>query len=218
MQHHQLYFPVALNITNKKCIVIGGGKIALRKVKSLLEFGANVVVISPRVCDGLNKLITLNKIKVLRREFHRGDLKGSFLVIAATSKYKTNLRIAEEARREHVYVNVVDNPVICDFIMTSYFRRKKLIVAISTSGLSPALAKKLRMYLQKIIGKEYGDLVELIEDMRILLKNKNIKAGSRKWQQALNLEILISHLKNKRSIEARNLVLDKLGISGDQLE
>ncbi len=213
---HRLYFPVALNIANKKCTVIGGGRIALRKVKTLLEFGATVFVISPRLCGELKKLENQNKIKVLHREFQKGDLKGSFLAVAATSNHKTNLNVAEDAHRENIYINVVDNSMLCDFIMMSYFRRKKLIVAISTSGHSPALAKKLRLKLQNMITKEYGDLIELIEDMRMLLKSKNIRTGNRKWQQALDLERLTAYLKNGRAIEARNLLAEKLQIPGDQ--
>ena len=129
------YYPVSLNIVGRKCIVAGGGEVALRKVKVLLEHGAEVEVISPDLCPELARLAESGEISVCNHAYEMGNLAGAFLAIAATDDAKINRQIAAEARSKAILVNVVDDAVNSDFIVPSYLRRMVLLLQ------SPPLAK-----------------------------------------------------------------------------
>src|SRR3990172_11961296 len=135
------YYPVNLNIKNKMCIVIGGGKVAERKILSLLDCKADVTVISPKVTRFIQKLSDESKISILKRYFRKEDLKEAFLVIAATNSSRINRKIIQEANKRKILINVVDSPELCDFIMPSLIRRGDLLITISTGGKAPALSK-----------------------------------------------------------------------------
>lgn len=169
------YYPVCLDIKNKRCVVVGGGKVAFRKVESLLEAGARVIVISPEIIPALQELVHkesrfveapfVNKITHLPREYKSGDIKkGTFLVIAATDDLQLNAKIADEAKRLNLLINVVDAPKLCNFIVPATLRRGNLTISVSTSGKSPALAKKIKEDLQNIYGAEYEDLLNSFKE------------------------------------------------------
>ena len=145
------YYPVFLNISGRKCVVVGGGKVAWRKVKGLLEFGANIEVISPDICPELNELAETGEINVLPRSYHTGDLQGAFVAIVATSNSDINQEVVKEARRSGVLVNVVDDAEDSAFIVPSCLRRGNITIAVSTAGSSPALARKIRTRLKKTL-------------------------------------------------------------------
>ncbi|MEE9583625.1 MAG: bifunctional precorrin-2 dehydrogenase/sirohydrochlorin ferrochelatase, partial [Dehalococcoidales bacterium] len=138
------YYPVFLNISHRKCIVVGGGQVALRKARALLEHGADVTIISPDLCHELAELAESGEVSALTKEYQAGDLKNAFVAIAATDNSETNRRVVAEARRRAVLVNVVDDAENSDFIVPSYLRRGEITIAVSTSGRSPALARKIR--------------------------------------------------------------------------
>jgi siroheme synthase-like protein len=204
------YYPIFLNLKGKKCVVVGGGKVALRKVKTLLNCGADVTVISPKPHAEISKLFKTKAIRLVRRNYEQGDLKGTALSIAATDVKKTNRKVAEEAKKNGTLVNVVDDPESSDFIIPSFFRRGDLSVAVSTSGLSPALAKKVRAKLEKNIGMEYAYLLSLIAEIRSEIKQKGLRASARTWQESLDLDSLILFLKAGRHKEAKAALLGKL--------
>jgi precorrin-2 dehydrogenase len=181
------YFPAFLNIRGKKCVVVGGGAVALRKVRMLLECGAHVTVISPTLLQDLAQLFKKQSITVIRRNYKPGDLKEAVLVVAATNGKEINRRVAAEAVRRRALVNVVDDPEPSDFVVPSTFRRGDLTVAVSTAGKSPALAKKIRKELEQSLGKEYTELVPLVEETRLSLKQQGIQVKAEAWQEALNL-------------------------------
>ncbi len=165
------YYPVCLDIKDKRCVVVGGGKVAFRKVESLLEAGARVIVISPKMNTSLQKLINKNKITYLPQEYKSGDIKkGIFLVIAATDDSQLNAKIADDAKRLNLLINVVDAPKLCNFILPATLRRGSLTISVSTSGKSPALAKKIKEDLQNIYGTEYEDLVNSLGKLRTMNK------------------------------------------------
>ena len=151
---------------------------ALRKVKSLLEHGASVEVISPDLCSELDELARTGAIKAVMKKYKSGDIKGAFLAIAATDSNEINQEVANEARRRNILVNVVDKPEHSDFIFPSYLRRGDISIAISTNGTSPALARKIRAELEQDFGDEYADLVELIKEIRSELRNKSASVNS----------------------------------------
>jgi precorrin-2 dehydrogenase/sirohydrochlorin ferrochelatase len=204
------YYPVFLNVSGKKCVVIGGGQVALRKVKGLLECGAGVIVISPELSPGLNDLAGVRKIEVLREPYRAGALKGAFLVVAATGDKATNRVVAAEARRFSIPVNVVDDAENSDFIAPSCLRRGDITIAVSTAGASPALARKIRARLEKEFGGEYAALADLVAEVRAGLKKQGIKVDSEDWQQALDLDLMLDLLKKGEKSKARSLLQNRL--------
>jgi len=204
------YYPVFLDLNGRRCVVVGGGDVALRKVKPLLDSGALVEVISPRLCSGLKQLENDKKINVIGRKFQPGDLTGAFIAIAATANLQTNAAVAAEGLEKSIMVNVVDDPARCDFILPSYCRRGGIILAISTSGMSPALARKIMSRLEKEFGPEYGTLATITQKVRARLKREKIKINSSRWQEALDLGRLTGLIRSGHVDEAEDLLLNTL--------
>jgi precorrin-2 dehydrogenase/sirohydrochlorin ferrochelatase len=206
----RVYFPVFLNIQRKKCVVVGGGQIAFRKVKMLLDCGASVTVISPVLHPDLSELSDKKSIRVIRRSYRLGDLKGAMIVVAATDVNKINRKVADEARGVGALINVVDDPKPSDFIIPSFFRRGDLTVSVSTAGRSPALARKIRTRLEENLGDEYRSLVTLINDARSSLKRQSITVSAEGWQAALDLDLLTHLVRTGREEKAKAVLMKKL--------
>ena len=205
-----IYYPVALNIAGRQCVIIGGGQVALRKVNMLLEAGAEVTVISPNMCPDLIQMAARGEIRITNREYHTGDLENVFVAIAATDNGETNEQVITEAREGSVLVNVVDDAENSDFIVPSYFRRGSLSIAVSTSGESPALARKIRSLLEKEISADYSTLVNITSEVRTELKRQNIIVDSNGWQEALDVEHMLDLLRIGEKEKAKSLLLDNL--------
>lgn len=210
----QEFYPLSLKIKGKRCVVVGGGGVARRKVRTLLEHGANVEVISPDPCPELNKLGGAGEIKVLRRHYQPGDLQGAFLAIAATDDSEINQQVVKEAQEKAVPVNVADDAEDSDFILPSYLRRGALTIAVSTAGISPALARKIRSRLEKDFGAEYDSLLRLVGEVRTELKRQGIKVTGDDWQEALDLDFIFDLLKRGEEEKAKAVLLDKLMRTG----
>ena len=146
------YFPVFLDIMGKKVLVVGGGKVAQRKIEMLLSFGSDICIVSKELTALLQRKVEDGTIRLLGEEFHEDDLAGMSLVIAATDDQALNRRVSLKARERGLMVNAVDQPSDCDFIVPSMVRRGDLLIAISTSGKSPALAKRIRQRLERTFG------------------------------------------------------------------
>jgi precorrin-2 dehydrogenase/sirohydrochlorin ferrochelatase len=160
------YYPINLDIQNRRCLVIGGGGVATRKVKTLIACGARVTVVSPKTTDALNTLAGTNAVTLIRRSYASADLDGMFLVIGATDDRSLNRQIYEDAEKAGRLCNIADQPELCNFILPSIVHRGDLILAISTSGTSPAFAKKLRQELEKAYGNEYALFLQLMGAIR----------------------------------------------------
>jgi len=208
--NHLAYYAISLNICQKKCVVIGGGEVALRKVAALLEQGAIVHSIAPTLCSGLSLLADSKAISVLRRNYKRGDLKDAYIAIAATTETETNKKVAMEARRQGILVNVVDDSEQSDFIVPACVHRGELTIAISTAGKSPALARKIRTRLEKDFGEEYASLVTLIGEVRSEVKEQGIPISQNAWQDALDLERLIKMVRAGQLEEAKAALRNSL--------
>ena len=204
------YYPIFLNLQGKKCVVVGGGHVALRKVEMLLESGADVTVVSPTLDPGLAQLAKRKTIHPIQRNYKSGDLKGAAIVIAATDIKKTNRKVAEEAKKVKALVNVVDDPEPSDFIVPSFFRKGDLTVAVSTGGQSPALARKVRTKLEETLGNECALLVSLIGDVRRTLRMRGISVDAETWQEALDLDPLIQLVRTGRHKKAKSTLLKEL--------
>jgi len=203
-------YPVFLNINNRKCVVVGGGQVALRKVKALLEHGADVEVVSPGLCPELVEIAGSGEIHTIPREYRAGDLENAFVAIAATDNTEINQRVVAEARRRAVLVNVVDDAGNSDFIAPSYMRRGDITIAVSTGGKSPALARKIRSRLEKELGDEYAVLVSLIGEVRSEVRQRKIKIDGDGWQEALDLDQLLGLLRQGEKERAKATLLSNL--------
>ncbi len=204
------YYPIFLNIRGKRCVVVGGGAVALRKVKALLEHEASVKVISPELCPELSQLAKSRAIQVLQRNYNGRDLQGVFIAIAATDDGEINNKVAEEARAKGVLVNVVDDSEHSDFIVPSQLRRGDITIAVSTAGKSPALARKIRTRLEKDFGAEYASLALLVDEVRSELKRQGIKINGYGWQEAIDLDMLIELLRAGQNEKAKATLLANL--------
>ena len=164
-----LYYPLFLDISGKCCTVVGGGRIAERKVAMLLKFNAKVKLISPKITKNLLNLLQSGKIEVVYREYRIGDLEGASLVFAATNINEINNEIKKEAGIKGILVNVVDDPAMCDFIVPSIVKKDPVVIAISTSGILPLLSGKLKKEINTYITKDYIKYAHVIGKFRTFL-------------------------------------------------
>ena len=160
------YLPISLDINSKPCLVVGGGAVALRKVKLLLEYGALVMVVAPDVTPSLRSLAQRRKIALYQRRFRKTDLKGKYLVFAATNDHAVNRKIFDMANTHSILVNVVDDPALCSFIMPAIYQKGALQVAVSTGGEFPGMAKALRNRIAESLADDVSDFLEALARLR----------------------------------------------------
>lgn len=173
------FYPMYVDIEGSKCVVVGGGDVATRKVMSLVECNAAVLVVSPKITPEIECLANDKRIAIEHRDYIEGDIEGATLAIIATDDPALNKRISQEARDKNIPINVVDTPEICTFIVPSIIRRGDLIISISTSGSCPALAKTIRKDLQKQFGEEYAEFCNILRQFRADLADKYDKQEDR---------------------------------------
>jgi len=166
------YLPIFLDIKNALCLVAGGGDVAERKIASLHKAGARVRVVAPTLTHALARLRDEGKIEHIERDFEAADLNAVVLAIAATDTAEVNRQIAELARAQRIPVNVVDQPELCSFVMPSIIDRSPVVIAVSTGGASPVLARLMRARLESLIPAGYGRLAELCRRYRDRVKAK----------------------------------------------
>ena len=180
------YYPLFLDLTGKVCLVVGGGRVAERKVRALLACGARVHVVSPRVCKGIRALHQTQRIKLAERVYKSSDLKDATLVFAATNDVLTNGRVSQDARERNTPVNVADSPDLCDFIVPAVVRQGPIAIAISTSGILPMLARRLREEIERQLSKDHARYATKVGRLRKLLMER---VGDRKRRQKILKEI-----------------------------
>ena len=199
------YYPAFINLHGKKAVVVGGGRIAERKVLTLLKSGADVTVISPVLSPRLLKEKEARSIKHLARRYRKGDLKDSFLVIAATDSPEVNTRIAGEAP---CLLNVVDVPGECNFIAPSIVERGQLVFAISTGGASPAFAKAVRREIEKLYGKSFSDYLDFVKALRpSVMQEINDPVQREKFLKGLASRHIMATLRATGHEEVKAIVL-----------
>ncbi len=181
------YYPLFLEIQGRLCLVIGGGPVAFRKAAALLRCGAKVTVVSPSLSAGLKRMSRKKKIRWIPRRFSRSDLSGMELAVSATDDPQINRLAAREAGRRRVWINVVDQPRLCSFILPSVVRRGKLTLAVSTGGASPALAQWIRRDLEARYGEGFSRLLAAAGRKREEIRKKKMSPAQRKrlFQKAL---------------------------------
>jgi precorrin-2 dehydrogenase/sirohydrochlorin ferrochelatase len=185
------YYPVALDLKDKLCLVVGGGHLATEKVEGLLHAGARVVVVSPTITLALTQLAGAGTIRVYLRQFQPEDLDGVYLAYGVADGSQTsndrelNARVAAAARERGVIVNAVDDIPNCDFFAVSIVRRGDLTISISTNGLSPAFARWMREYLDAQLPQELGDLLAVLAEVRQQVKAEGPVPPYESWQAAI---------------------------------
>lgn len=182
-----MQYPVNLVLDGRRCLVVGGGKVALRKVEGLLACGGHVTVVAPRVDPELR---TLDGLTIEERPWRPEDLKGMWLVIAATDDPAVNRAVYDAGQGAGVWVNGADDPANCSFTLPSVVRRGDLQVTVSTGGRSPALATWLRRRLEGEIGPEYAVLLDLLATERDGLKAAGVSTEGLDWRSALDSDML----------------------------
>jgi len=201
------YYPVFLDLEGKSVLVVGGGKVAQRKVETLLECGAIVQLVARELTPVLEKLKAQHKVTHLALEFQEGQLKDVFMVIAATDDAGLNQKVSKAARDKGLLANAVDQPADCNFIVPSVLRRGGLQIAVSTSGQSPVLAKKIREALEQEFGEEYELLINLMGWIRLaVLKQGFAQETNQRIFEQLAGSVLLQVLAQKNWTEAAKMV------------
>lgn len=206
------YYPINLDIKNRNVLVVGGGGVGSRKVKTLLSCGARVTVVSREVSAQLQALAASGEIRLEQRSYQSDDLDDMFLVIGATNDEKLNRQISSDAEQLNTLCNIADRPEVCNFILPSIVHRDDLVITISTSGKSPALAKKLRKDLEKQFGEEYGKLLRLMGTIRKKLLRQAHEPEAHKpiFEQLINSD-LIGMIQENKLEDINALLFDILG-------
>ncbi|MDQ1330643.1 MAG: Precorrin-2 dehydrogenase [Thermodesulfobacteriota bacterium] len=206
------YYPVNLDIRNRKCLVVGGGDVGTRKAVTLLDCGAFVTVVSINAGQQLLTLAESGLIELKRRPYTGGDLDGMFLVICATDNEELNLQVSIDAGKLNMLCNIADRPEACNFILPALVKRGDLVIAVSTSGKSPAFAKKIRKDLEKQFGNEYADFLKLMGAIRKKLLSKSHEPEAHKplFEKLINKEIP-QLIKNDDADKIDSLLFEVLG-------
>lgn len=180
------YYPAFLNLEGKPVVMIGGGAVCEGKIPNLLECGALVTVIAPGVTDRIQEWARAQRITWIARDYQEGDLVGAWTAIAGTNNPAVNQRAAAEARARRILVNTVDDAQNCDFITPAIVRRGDLVLAISTGGGSPAMARFVRQELQRAFPPEYGHLLQVLSEARKDLRRRGLRADPDRWQECID--------------------------------
>lgn len=206
------YYPIQLDVQNRPCLVVGGGAVGTRKVNTLLECGARVTVVSQEVSPQLARLAADGRIELLQRPYRGSDLESMVLVIGATDDETLNRQISQDAKANRIPCNIADRPEVCSFILPSIVERGDLIITISTSGKSPALAKSLRRRLEKQFGEEYGEMLMLMGAIRRkLLSREHAPEAHKPLFEALIEADLVEMIRDRRTTDIDQLLSKVLG-------
>jgi len=211
------FFPIFMRLEKRDCLVVGGGKVAARKVALLARAGARVRVVAPELCDELLALLEQGRIAHSARTFEDSDIKDNVLVIAGTNQQDVNRRVSELAHAANLPVNVVDQPALCSFIVPSIIDRSPVQVAVSSGGTSPVLARLLRARLESYVPSAYGRLATLVESFREKVIQRFSDTGRRRqfWENILQGEVA-ELLFSGRDAMARDLLERSLEDSDDE--
>src|SRR6187551_1018944 len=181
------YFPVFLDLKNRRCLLVGGGDVATRKGRMLAKAGAVLRVVAPEVSGELRELVAQQQGELLLREYQTSDMNDCVLVVAATDIYDLNETISADAKQKNIPVNVVDTPALCTYITPAIIDRSPLMIAISSGGEAPVLARLVRAKLEALIPASYGKLAQIASKWRDRIKTRFTDGDSRRkfWEKIL---------------------------------
>ena len=205
------YFPIYLEMSGRRCLVVGGGEVAERKTAALLTAEALVTVLSPDVTETIADWLKQKAISVMPRYYQPGDLAQFELVFIATDDPQVNAAIYREGKSYGIWVNSADDPARCDFILPSVLRRGELTVAVSTGGHSPALARTIREELELYFTQEYESLAALAAEVRKELLQRSITVPFDAWRRALSGDVRQFLMRGDHA-RAKSQLLYELGV------
>jgi precorrin-2 dehydrogenase/sirohydrochlorin ferrochelatase len=205
-------YPVTLSLSDRLAVVIGRDAVAMKKPEALLAAGAHLRVVADGPGPSLERLESTANVTVARRDYRPEDVDGAFVVVASSADAALRARIFADAESAGALVNVMDDIDHCHFAAPAIVRRGGLTIAISTGGASPALARRLREELEAQFGEEWGEVLELLREVRseTLADLPDLAERSRRWAMALDTEELTRLMKAGRSEEARRLLIERL--------
>ncbi len=205
------YYPVFVEMTGRRCVVIGGGAVGERKIEGLLQNGADVTVISPDLTERLGTLAREGAIRHVPRPYQCGDLIGCEVAFAATDDPALNATIYKDAREQKVWLNAADDATHCDFILPAVLRRGDLTMAVSTGGASPAAARAIRDELGKCLTANFAELVRIASEARRELQEKSLQPSAESWNVALGGDFR-RLIEEGKAQEAKRVLLENLGV------
>ncbi|MFQ5898437.1 MAG: bifunctional precorrin-2 dehydrogenase/sirohydrochlorin ferrochelatase [Candidatus Methylomirabilia bacterium] len=204
------YFPVFVEMRERPCLVVGGGRVAERKVKGLLGVGARVTLVSPILTERLASWARDGRLHHVPRAYRAEDLDGHEIAFVAVDGREVNAAVARDGRARGIWVNVADDPARSDFILPSVLRRGKLVVAVGTGGASPALARAIREELDAYFTEDYARLAELVAGVRRELRQRAGSLDGEVWNRVLGPHLRRLIAEGKRE-EAKSYLLEGLG-------
>jgi siroheme synthase-like protein len=208
------HYPVFLDLRGRRCVVVGGGAVAERKVEGLLAAEAVVTVVSPMVTETLHGLAAAGRIRHVARPYRAGDVAGAQLAFVASDDRAVNAEVARDGRAAGVWVNAADDPPCCDFILPAVMRRGGVVVAVGTGGASPAVAAVVRDEIAGGIGEDWAALLEVAADVRAALLVQGRMAPAAVWRQALSDGRLRRLVAEDRREAARAWLHEQVGAAG----
>jgi precorrin-2 dehydrogenase / sirohydrochlorin ferrochelatase len=211
-EHNVTYYPVYLDVSNRLCVIIGGGEVAARKAQRLVQCGARVTVVGKRLSPEMMAMKEKHAVSHIDADYGIEHLQGAFMAIGATDRDDINELIAGDARSLGILVNIVDDPGHCDFILPSVMNRGDLSISISTGGKSPALAKKLRLEMEERYGSEYVVLLNILGLLRekIVTDGTSSDENRKLFESVLDSDILEA-IRNKDHDRALQIIRDLTG-------
>ncbi|HLZ68364.1 MAG TPA: bifunctional precorrin-2 dehydrogenase/sirohydrochlorin ferrochelatase [Dehalococcoidia bacterium] len=210
------YYPVFLELAARRVLVVGGGNVALQKVRGLLAADAAVTLVAPDLHAELRVLLDDGAFTYIGRDYHAGDLAGFDLVMVATDDGVVNGAVAAEARAARIWVNSADDVPNCDFILPSVIRKGQIVVAASTGGASPALARRLREELGAYLTDDFEPLAELLAEVRGELRQQHVHVDADTWQRAIDGQLRVL-LAQRRYGQAKAYLLRGLGLLAEPI-
>jgi siroheme synthase-like protein len=201
-------------MSGRRVLVVGGGHVAEEKVTGLLraDMAGSLTLVAPKLLPSLQKLLAEGKIDFIQREYREGDMEGYDFAMVATDDGKVNAEIAAEGKRRRIWVNAADDPRNCDFILPAVVRQGQIVVAASTGGASPALARRLREELTDFLSEDFAGLADLLGEVRTELRRKGVTPDAETWQRAIDGQ-LRALLAQRRWGQARARLIRALGVA-----
>ncbi len=208
------YYPIFVDMTGRRVLVVGGGRVAEEKVGGLLraEAAGRLTLVAPKLLPSLKSLLAEGKIAWIQREYRDGDMDGFDFVMIATDDGKVNAEVAAEGKRRRIWVNAADDPRNCDFILPAVVRQGQIVLAASTGGASPALARRLREELTDYLSEDFAGLADLLSEVRAELRRKGVMPDAETWQRAIDGP-LRALLAQRRWGQARARLVRALGVA-----
>jgi siroheme synthase-like protein len=198
-------YPVNLVVAGRRCVVVGAGRIAARKIEPLLDAGADVVVVSPAVGDEVRSWAEAGRLTLVKRRFVAADLEGAWLATTASGEPAVDREVFVAGEARHVWVNSADDPANCSFTLMSVVRQGDLVVTIGTGGRSPALSSWLRTRFSAELGPEYATLLDMLSEAREELRSAGRSSEDPDWRGVLDSGML-DRIRAGRVDEAKEML------------